>query len=72
MAVILAELMGLRRLGWLIPLHQRRGDRGWRAQDPGGGVGCSQEISATGAAPLSHPWLPKKGLSQASGFSIDD
>ncbi len=35
--MILAELMGLRRLGWLIPPHQRRGDRGWQAQDPGGG-----------------------------------
>ena len=37
MGVILAELMGLKRQGRPSPTHQRRVDRGWRAQDPGGG-----------------------------------
>ena len=72
MGVILAELTRLRRQERPSPSHQRRGDRGWRAQDPGGGGWVFPTDQCHRSQVLSHPWLPKQGLSQASGSSIDD
>ena len=65
MRVILAELMGLRRLGRPSPRHQRRGDRGWRAQDPGGG---GWVVPRNQCHPLSCMSQRRRGLQRWCGL----
>jgi hypothetical protein len=67
MGVILADLTGLRRLGRPNPSYQRRGDRGWRAQDPVGGGWVFPRDQCHPLSFLSQRWC---GLQRRCGVSI--
>jgi|LakMenEpi03Aug12_release.lakeMendotaPanAssembly.Ray.scaffolds.fasta_scaffold01274_16 hypothetical protein len=67
MRVILAGLMGLRRLGRPSLRHQRQGNRGWRAQDPVGGGWVFPRDQCHPLFFLSQRWY---GLQRRCGVSI--